>query len=270
MDSDKSKTSNKQQKKTKEARPSESNEEDNDKTDFQKKLEKSEENFRAQLKATTESTDRKLIALSNDHAKNLETQAATFKTMLDEQAATNKAMIDAINQSNQANQTEMREQQKQDNAGLKDLMASMIGALKAELSTIITGNQQATGARNHPAQVNTQQQQPSYNATNTGLNSPGVYTSLRPNGHAPTGNPITPSPAINLNHQGTNQLQQAAYQYLNPSSFVAGFSPPPSMLRQPQQQDTVMQQVQQNGQQLHSHEYGNANMEHSPSRGASN
>eukprot|EP00978_Attheya_sp_CCMP212_P015016 scaffold38586_cov44-Attheya_sp.AAC.1 len=81
--------------------------------------------------------------------------------MLDEQAATNKAMIEAINQSNQANQTEMREQQKQDNAGLKDLMASMIGALKAELSTIITGNQQATGARNHPAQVNPQQQQPS-------------------------------------------------------------------------------------------------------------
>eukprot|EP00978_Attheya_sp_CCMP212_P028947 scaffold101207_cov28-Attheya_sp.AAC.1 len=184
--------------------------------------------------------------------------------MLDEQAATNKAMIKSINQSNQANQSEMREQQKQDNAGLKDLMASMIGALKAELLTIITGNQQATG-------VNPQQQQPPYNATNTGLNSPGVYTSLRPNGHAPTGNPITPSPAINANHQGTNQLQQAAYQYLNPSSFAAGFSPPQSMLRQPQQQDTAMQQqVQHNGQPLHSHEYGNANMEHSPSRGASN
>eukprot|EP00978_Attheya_sp_CCMP212_P002567 scaffold5240_cov50-Attheya_sp.AAC.1 len=198
-------------KRKKQGRASESNEEDNDKTDFQKKLEKSEENCKAQLKATTESTDRKLIALSNDHAKNLETQAATFKTMLDEQAATNKAMIESINQSNQENQTEMREQQKQDNAGLKDLMASMIGALKAELSTIITGNQQATGARNHPAQVNPQQQQPSYNATNTGLNSPGIYTSLRPNGHAPTGNSITPSPAINANHQGTNQLQQAAY-----------------------------------------------------------
>eukprot|EP00978_Attheya_sp_CCMP212_P011672 scaffold28924_cov44-Attheya_sp.AAC.1 len=89
--------------------------------------------------------------MSNDHAKNLETQAATFKTMLDEQAATNKAMIDSINQSNQVNQMEMREQQKQDNAGLKDLMASMIGALKAELSTIITENQQVAGAGNHPA-----------------------------------------------------------------------------------------------------------------------
>eukprot|EP00978_Attheya_sp_CCMP212_P035958 scaffold159598_cov52-Attheya_sp.AAC.1 len=135
-------------------------EEDTDKTDFQKKLEKSEENLKAQLKATTESTDRKLIAMSNNHVKNLETQAATFKMMLDKQAATNKAMIDLINQSNQANQTEMREKQKQDNAGLKDLMASMIGALKAELSTIITGNQQVTGAGNQPAQVNLQQQQP--------------------------------------------------------------------------------------------------------------
>eukprot|EP00978_Attheya_sp_CCMP212_P028434 scaffold98102_cov44-Attheya_sp.AAC.1 len=83
--SDKSKTSNKQQKNTKEARPSVSNEEDTDKTDFQKKLEKSEENLKAQLKATTEPTDRKLIATSNNHAKNLETQAATFKMMLDEQ-----------------------------------------------------------------------------------------------------------------------------------------------------------------------------------------
>eukprot|EP00978_Attheya_sp_CCMP212_P040090 scaffold215314_cov28-Attheya_sp.AAC.1 len=81
--------------------------------------------------------------------------------MLDEQAATNKAMIDLINQSYQANQTEMREQQKQDNAGLKHLMASMVGALKAELSTIITGN----GAGNHPAQDNPQQQQPTFNAT---------------------------------------------------------------------------------------------------------
>jgi hypothetical protein len=263
--SDKSKTSNKQQKKTKEARPSESNAEDTDKTDFQKKLEKSEESFQAQLKATTESTDRKLIAMSNDHAKNLETQAATFKTMLDDQAAANKAMIESINQSNQMNQTEMREQQKQNNDGLKDLMTSMIGALKAELTTIISGNQQVAGAANQPVQP------PPYNATNTGLNSPGVYASLRPNGHVPTGNPITPAPPIHSNHNGVNQLQQAAYQYLNPSSFVAGFSPPPSMLRQPQQQDTTMhQQVQHNGQHIHSHEYGNANMEHSPSRGASN
>jgi hypothetical protein len=260
--SDKSKTSNKQQKKTKEARPSENKDEDNE-IDFQKKIEKSEENFKAQLKATMESTDRKLIALSNDHAKNLETQAATFKTMLEEQAAANKAMIDAINQSNQANQTEMREQQKQDNAGLKELMTGMIVALKAELTTIISGNQQAAGAGNPPEQVNTQQQQPPFTATNTGFNSPNVYKSLRPNGNVPTGHPITPAPPIHQNHNGTNQLQQAAYQYLNPSSFVAGFAPPPSMLRQPQQHQQV-----HNGQQIHSHEYGNANMEQSPSRGA--
>eukprot|EP00978_Attheya_sp_CCMP212_P037588 scaffold178837_cov35-Attheya_sp.AAC.1 len=65
-------------------------------------------------------------------------------------------------------------------------------------------------------------------------------------------------------------LIQTTRGLINYSKQPIRFSPPPSMLRQPQQQDIVMQQVQHNGQQLHSHEYGNANMEHSPLRGASN
>jgi hypothetical protein len=99
------------------------------------------------------------------------------------------------------------------------------------------------------------------------MNTPKVY-SLRPNGGV--GNQVTPIPPITPNHQGVNQLQQLAQRYLpNNSSFAPHFSPPPSMLTTMGNNDTPMSTVQQ-GQQFHSQEYGNANMEHSPSRGASN
>eukprot|EP00978_Attheya_sp_CCMP212_P027677 scaffold93266_cov54-Attheya_sp.AAC.6 len=83
-------------------------------------------------------------------------------------------------------------------------MATMIGALKVELTVILTANNNPEGmgpqklhkntihtGGNINQQVNHHQQQPPFNATN----------------------------------QGQNQLQQAAYQYLNPSSFVPGFTP---------------------------------------------
>eukprot|EP00978_Attheya_sp_CCMP212_P027676 scaffold93266_cov54-Attheya_sp.AAC.5 len=77
-------TSNKQQKQSREVGPSENHKRNTDMNKYKQKLEKSEENFKAQLKATMESTDRKLIAMSNDHAKSMEIQATTFKMMLNE------------------------------------------------------------------------------------------------------------------------------------------------------------------------------------------
>jgi hypothetical protein len=142
--------------------------------------------------------------MNNDHAKSMKMQATTFKTMLDKQAAANKAMIEAINKSNQENQAEMQALHKQDNEGLKELMATMIRALKVVLAVIMMHTE---GNINH---VNHHQQQSPSNAT-TGYE------------HLPVSNQITPPPHINPN-QG--QLQQVAYQYLNPSSFVPGFTPP--------------------------------------------
>eukprot|EP00978_Attheya_sp_CCMP212_P008867 scaffold20826_cov73-Attheya_sp.AAC.1 len=137
----------------------------------------------------------------------MEMQAKTFKTMLEKQAAANKVIIEAINKSNLENQAEMRALQKQDNVGLKELIAIMIGALKAELTVIMmaNNNQEGMGLQqvhhntggniNH---VNHHQQQPPFNANNTGYE------------HLPAGNQITPPPHVNPN-QGQNQHQQVAY-----------------------------------------------------------
>eukprot|EP00978_Attheya_sp_CCMP212_P037617 scaffold179020_cov41-Attheya_sp.AAC.1 len=196
-------TANKQQKKSREEGPSENHESDTDTNTYKQKLQKSEENFKAQLKATTESTDRKLIAMSNDHAKSMETQATTFKRMLDEQAAANKAMIEVINKSNQENQAEMRAQQKQDNVGKKELMATMIGGLKAELTVIMMSDNNPEGMGHqqvhhntgeHIYHMNHHHQQPPFNANNIGYE------------HLPASNQITPPPHVNPN-QGQNQLR---------------------------------------------------------------
>jgi hypothetical protein len=304
--------SNKQRKKTQEAGPSEgtvSDSEVSDLTEYQRKLEKSEANLQAQIQATSESTDRKLIAMSNEHSASMEKQATTFKTMLDEQAAANTAMLEKLTQANTANQVEMREMQRQDKISMETLIGTMMAKLKEDLSTMIQGNQQQNEdnqgekrkhqlppltppRENNEEQIQQQQQQQQvqqqhqmhqqqqqqaqqqqqqqaqqqYQASHTEMNTPLVYH-LRPNGGI--GHQVTPPPAINPNHQGGNQLQQAAQRYLQPSSFAPGFSPPPSMLAPAATQDTNMSNVQ-NGQQFHSQGYGNANMEHSPSRGASN
>eukprot|EP00978_Attheya_sp_CCMP212_P040091 scaffold215314_cov28-Attheya_sp.AAC.2 len=79
----------------------------------------------------------------------------------------------------------------------------------------------------------------------------------------------THRPAIQSHHRPL--LTRIIRELINCNKQHIRFSPPPSMLCPTQQQDITMQQVQHNGQQLHLHEYGgNANMEHSPSRGASN
>eukprot|EP00978_Attheya_sp_CCMP212_P027671 scaffold93265_cov44-Attheya_sp.AAC.1 len=98
---------NKEQKQSSEVGPSENHESNTDMNEYKQKLEKSKENFKAQLKATMESTNCKLIAMSNDHATSMEMQAMTFKLMLNEQVAAKKAMIEVINKSNQENQAEM-------------------------------------------------------------------------------------------------------------------------------------------------------------------